>query len=81
MDTSDEIPAIIVPYTDEELAERKQWEDEYIERETNLIKLKRLSEYQLKADPLFFGWQRNENTEQEWLDMVKKVKDDNPYPV
>lgn len=37
--------------------------------------------YSQTADPLFFGWQRGENTEQEWLDAVQAVKDSYPYPV
>lgn len=36
--------------------------------------------YIREADPLFFGWQRGENTEQEWLDAVQVVKDAHPYP-
>lgn len=33
------------------------------------------------ADPLFFGWQRDDNTKEEWLAAVQKIKDDNPYPI
>jgi hypothetical protein len=40
----------------------------------------RQAEYQRTADPLFFGWQRGENLEQEWLDAVQAVKDAHPYP-
>jgi len=40
----------------------------------------RRAEYQATTDPLFFGWQRGENTEQAWLDAVQAVKDANPYP-
>jgi hypothetical protein len=36
--------------------------------------------YVRDADPLFFGYQRGENTEQEWLDAVQAVKDAHPYP-
>lgn len=36
--------------------------------------------YQRDADPLFFGYQRGDNTEQEWLDAVQAVKDTYPYP-
>ena len=36
--------------------------------------------YQTDSDPLFFGWQRGENTEQDWLDAVQAVKDAHPYP-
>jgi hypothetical protein len=40
----------------------------------------RLEAYQNTADPLFFGWQRDENTEQEWIDAVQAVKHNNLYP-
>jgi hypothetical protein len=40
----------------------------------------RLEAYRDTADPLFFGWQREENTEQDWLDAVQAVKDNNLYP-
>ena len=30
--------------------------------------------YKFKADPIFFKWQRGEATEQEWLDMIAKIK-------
>jgi hypothetical protein len=36
--------------------------------------------YIADADPLFFGWQRGENTEQDWLDAVQAVKAAHPYP-
>ena len=36
--------------------------------------------YQRDADPLYFGWQRGDNTEAEWLAAVDKIKTDNPYP-
>jgi len=41
----------------------------------------RLMEYQATADPLFFQWQRETATEQEWLDAVQAVKTAHPYPV
>lgn len=31
------------------------------------------------ADPLFFGWQRGENTEQEWLDKCEEIRHRFPY--
>jgi hypothetical protein len=43
------------------------------------VEEQRRSAYQQTADPLFFGWQRGENTEQEWLAAVQDVKDANPY--
>jgi len=30
--------------------------------------------YPLFSDPIFFKWQRGEATEQEWLDMIAKIK-------
>ena len=32
-----------------------------------------------EADPLFFGWQRGENTEQEWLDKCEEIRQRFPY--
>lgn len=49
-------------------------------REHEEVEQYRLAQYQVTSDPLFFGWQRGDNTEQEWLDAVQAVKDANPYP-
>lgn len=32
-----------------------------------------------EADPLFFGWQRGENTEQAWLDKCEEIRQRFPY--
>jgi len=42
-------------------------------------KEKRQKAFQDEADPLFFGWQRGENTEQEWLDKVAEIRARYPY--
>jgi len=34
----------------------------------------RAEAYRNESDPLFFKWQRNESTEQEWLDKVAEIK-------
>jgi hypothetical protein len=44
------------------------------------VQAERQGAYIRDADPLFFGYQRGENTEQEWLDAVQAVKDAHPYP-
>lgn len=36
-------------------------------------------DYRNEADPLFFGFQRGENTEQEWLDKVAEIRARYPY--
>lgn len=46
----------------------------------DVIQARRRQAYQLLADPLFFGWQRGDNTEAEWLAAVDKIKADYPYP-
>lgn len=51
-----------------------------INREKLAIEQSRKAAYQQTADPLYFGWQRGENTEQEWLDAVQAVKEQYPYP-
>jgi len=30
--------------------------------------------YKKHADPIFFKWQRGEATEQDWLDVIAKIK-------
>lgn len=44
------------------------------------VEQSRLDAYRNNADPLYFGWKRGENTEQDWLTAVQAVKDANPYP-
>jgi len=39
----------------------------------------RADAYRAESDPLFFGWQRGENTEQEWLDKVAEIRARHPY--
>lgn len=75
-----DIPINYVELTEEELAEREVWDAELPAKMRALVEDARRSAYQTYADPLFFGWQRGDNTEQEWLDAVQAVKDQNPYP-
>jgi hypothetical protein len=49
-------------------------------RKQALVEDARRAAYQTESDPLFFGWQRGDNTEQEWLDAVEAVKQAHPYP-
>jgi len=37
------------------------------------------SDFQTEADPLFFGWQRGENTEQAWRDKCDEIRARYPY--
>lgn len=56
------------------------WEEVVLEQLRETVEQKRKIEFQKYADPLFFGWQRGENTQQEWLDVVEQIRIDNPYP-
>lgn len=40
----------------------------------------RRNAYQLEADPIFFKWQRNEATEETWLQKVQEIKSRFPDP-
>ncbi len=66
--------------TPDEIDEREAWDAGAYEREIAQVNETRRQAYIRDADPLFFGYQRGENTEQEWLDAVQAVKDAHPYP-
>ena len=55
------------------------WSANEDQRKKDEVDQKRRSAYQLEADPLFFGWQRGENTEQVWLDKVAEIRARHPY--
>jgi hypothetical protein len=59
----------------EELAPIVEYENAQSEVENT-----RRAQYALVSDPLFFGYQRGENTKEEWLAAVQAIKDQNPYP-
>jgi hypothetical protein len=42
---------------------------------------KRLLAYTAEADPIFFKWQRQEATQQEWLDKVAQIQARYPYEI
>jgi hypothetical protein len=56
------------------------WPQIEYDRAHAAVEAERHAAYIADADPLFFGWQRGENTEQDWLDAVQAVKDAHPYP-
>jgi len=50
------------------------------EQEYNLVQVLRQEQYRNVSDPLFFGWQAEENTKEEWLLARVSIKSLNPYP-
>ena len=71
---------IEVELTPEQIAEREEYAAGAYGRELEQVQQSRRQAYIRDADPLFFGYQRGENTEQDWLDAVQAVKDAQPYP-
>jgi len=63
--------------TREECEER--WVTLEVELTNNQIKRSRQAAFEVEADPLYFGWKRGENTEQEWLDKVTEIRERFPY--
>jgi hypothetical protein len=66
--------------TSEEIAEIQDSPEIVVEKKRHEIELLRRGAYASEADPLFFGWQRGENTEQAWLDKVAEIRARYPYP-
>jgi hypothetical protein len=64
----------------EEIAWREAEIAEEPARQRKFVEDTRRQAYTLISDPLYFGWQRGDNTEAEWLAAVDKIKTDNPYP-
>lgn len=55
------------------------WPSVQAERANEVSRAARLVAFRDEADPLFFGWQRGENTEQEWLDKCEEIRGRFPY--
>ena len=66
--------------TSEEIAQQTETDTERKTRTTAEINAARRGAYAVEADPLYFGWQRGENTEQAWLDKVAEIRARYPYP-
>jgi hypothetical protein len=71
---------IYEPEPIESIEARKAYLAEEPARQRKAVEDARRAQYQLISDPLFFGWQRGDNTEAEWLDAVAKIKQELPYP-
>jgi hypothetical protein len=58
----------------------KQWAQ--VEYDTNLeaVKNLRLNAYQKEADPIFFEYQRGENTEEAWKAKIAEIQARYPFP-
>ena len=66
----------IRPYTPEEIATAIAASIPTLEQQ----KTERVAAYRAETDSIFFKWQRDEATKQEWLDKVEEIKLRFPYP-
>lgn len=55
------------------------WPQIKIDLDNAAAQRNRAQAYGSEADPLFFQWQRNEGTEQAWLDKVAEIRASYPY--
>ena len=68
-----------VPLTREEesyFSSTKESVEDIIDRQRQL----RAMAYKNEADLLFFKWQREEITKEEWVDKIQEIKQLYPYP-
>lgn len=80
MDINDEIPAILVTLTPEELLDRENMAAYNEKLAYDFVASKRQNLYNTISDPIFMQYQRGKATKQEWLNAVKNIEDSNPYP-
>lgn len=83
LESSNEIPAVVVPDSPERLAEIAEWEAGEFQRELDAVSLARHAAYTAPygSDAIFMKFQRNEATKEEWLAAKAAIDKANPYPV
>jgi hypothetical protein len=58
----------------------KQWAQVEYDTQVEAVNAQRLTAYQNESDPIFFEWQRGENTEQAWKDKIAEIQARFPFP-
>jgi hypothetical protein len=58
----------------------KQWGQVEYDTQVEAVNAQRLSAYQNESDPIFFEFQRGENTEQAWKDKIAEIQARFPFP-
>lgn len=58
----------------------KQWDQVQYEINVEAVNAQRLTAYQNESDPIFFEYQRGENTEQAWKDKIAEIQARYPFP-
>lgn len=82
LETGEEIPAEVIPDSEERLAEIAEYEAGAYQRELDAVALARHNAYTAPdgSDAIFMKYQRDEATKEEWLAAKKAIDDANPYP-
>lgn len=83
LETGEEIPAEVIPDSEERLAEIAEYEARAYQREYDAVKLARHAAYTAPngSDAIFMKYQRDEATKEEWLAAKAAIDEANPYPV
>lgn len=83
LEAGEEIPAEVIPDSEERLAEIAEWEAGAYQREYDAVKLARHNAYTAPdgSDAVFMKYQRDEATKEEWLAAKAAIDEANPYPV
>jgi hypothetical protein len=59
----------------------KQWAQVEYDTQVEAVNAQRLSAYQNESDPIFFEYQRGENTEEAWKAKIAEIQARYPFPV
>jgi hypothetical protein len=58
----------------------KQWAQVQYDTEIEAVNAQRLTAYQQESDPIFFEYQRGENTEEAWKAKIAEIQARYPFP-
>ena len=58
----------------------KQWAQVEYDTQVESVNAQRLTAYQTESDPIFFEYQRGENTEEAWKAKIAEIQARYPFP-
>jgi hypothetical protein len=58
----------------------KQWAQVQYDLQVEAVNAQRLTAYQTESDPIFFEYQRGENTEEAWKAKITEIQARYPFP-
>ncbi len=73
--TIDGVHYLLTSLEEVEIAAREiEWQADAAQRANELATINRRNSYIHESDPIFFKYQRNEATKQEWLDKIAEIR-------